>query len=155
MVERMILLTEEGQRKLEDELERLRTEKRREIAQRLHEATEDGDLEENVAYEAAKEEQAFTEGRIRELESILARAQLVKPSDILGRVQIGSTVLVEGDEGTVERFTVVGAVESNPKLGFISYDSPMGAALLDRAPGDMVQVTAPAGELRYRVLQVH
>ncbi|MCS7352346.1 MAG: transcription elongation factor GreA, partial [Anaerolineae bacterium] len=137
------------------ELEYLRTIKRREIAERLRFAIQQGDLSENADYHAAKEEQAFVEGRIRTLEAILNSAILIetRPSED-GRVRLGSRVTVVEDGGAPETYVLVGPAEADPTQGKISYESPLGQALLGRAPGDVIIVEAPAGVLTFRVLAV-
>ena len=154
MANSAVYLTSEGQKKLEDELEHLRTVKRHEVAHRLHEAMEDGELIENAEYEAAKNEQAFIEGRILELERMLAKAQLIKPSKKKDVVQIGSTVVVKQDGEKSETYTIVGVAEANPKDGLISNESPLGQALLDQAVGDEIEVQAPAGTLSFRIVKI-
>ncbi len=154
MASQAVYVTREGLKKLEDELELLRTVKRQEVAQRLHEAMEDGELIENAEYEAAKNEQAFVEGRILELEHMLAVAKIIEPGGPKGVVRIGSTVVVQEGESKPEEYTIVGAAEANPKEGLISNESPLGQALLDHKAGDEVQVKAPAGNLVFRIVKV-
>jgi transcription elongation factor GreA len=149
-----VYVTQEGLKKLEEELEHLRTVKRQEVAQRLHEAMEDGELIENAEYEAAKNEQAFVEGRILELEHMLAQAQVIEPGKSTGVVGIGSTVVIQEDSKPAETYTIVGAAEANPREGLISNESPLGQALLDHKVGDDVQVRAPAGTLHFRVVKI-
>jgi transcription elongation factor GreA len=149
-----VYVTPEGLKKLEDELEHLRTVKRQEVAQRLHEAMEDGELIENAEYEAAKNEQAFVEGRILELEHMLAQAQVIEPGKSTGVVGIGSTIVIQEDGKPSETYTIVGAAEANPRDGLISNESPMGQALLDHKVGDDVDVRAPAGTLRFRIVKI-
>src|SRR4030042_848470 len=121
-----VYVTPEGLKKLEEELEHLRTVKRLEVAQRLHEAMEDGELIENAEYEAAKNEQAFVEGRILELEHMLAQAQIIEPTKSTGVVRIGSTVVIQEDSQAAETHTIVGAAEADPRGGLISNWSPLG-----------------------------
>jgi transcription elongation factor GreA len=149
-------LTREGFEKLQEELERLRTQKRQEIAQRLHEAMEGGELIENAEYEAAKNEQAFVEGRIKELEILLATARVIDESAIdSDSVHVGMKVtILEDDEPNTETYTIVGAAEANPALGKISNESPLGRALLGRKEGDKVQVDAPAGSFTVKILKL-
>jgi len=147
-------LTPEGYKKLEEELNYLRTVKRQEVAQRLHEAlAEGGELIENAEYEAAKNEQAFVEGRIQELEYVLANARVVErlPSD---EVNIGSQVTVAYDDGSEETYTVVGAAEASPREGLISNESPLGKALMGRKAGETVEVQAPDGTFRVKILKI-
>ncbi len=148
-------LTREGYAKLQDELDYLRTKKREEIAQRLHEAMEGGELIENAEYEAAKNEQAFVEGRIKELEVLLATARVIDESHhTSGSVQVGSTVTIQEPGMEPEVYTIVGAAEANPGLGFISNESPLGKALLNKKTGDTVQVDAPQGAFTVNILKV-
>jgi transcription elongation factor GreA len=148
-------LTREGYAKLQEELEYLRTKKREEIAQRLHEAMEGGELIENAEYEAAKNEQAFVEGRIKELEYLLASAKIIEESGGHGNiVQVGSRVTIQEEGMEPEVYTIVGAAEANPALGRISNESPLGKALLNRKAGDSVQVDAPQGSFRVTILKV-
>lgn len=154
MSNQAVYLTKKGRNKLEDELEYLRTIKRQEVAHRLHEAMEDGELIENAEYEAAKNEQAFVEGRILEIEHILASAQEIKRARSKDSVKIGSTVVVQEGGSPNETYTIVGAAEANPKDGLISNESPLGKALLDRKVGEKVQVAAPAGVLNFRIVKI-
>jgi transcription elongation factor GreA len=149
-----VYVTPEGLKKLEEELEHLRTIKRHEVAQRLHEAMEGGELIENAEYEAAKNEQAFVEGRILELEHMLAQAQVIEPGKSTGVVGIGSTVVIQESSKPSETYTIVGAAEANPRDGLISNESPLGQALLDHKAGDEVDVRAPAGTLRFRIVKI-
>lgn len=148
-------LTREGYQKLQEELENLRTSKRQEIANRLHEAMEGGELIENAEYEAAKNEQAFVEGRIKELEMLLATARVISDAPAADAVQVGSkvTILEEGTSDP-ESYTIVGAAEANPSLGRISNESPLGKALLNRKVGDVVVVDAPAGSFTVHINKV-
>lgn len=148
-------LTREGYDKLLEELEFLRSERRQEIAQRLHEAMEGGELIENAEYEAAKNEQAFLEGRIKELEILLATARIVAEVPASDSVQVGSKVTI-CEEGTDEEevYTIVGAAEANPSIGKISNESPLGKALINKKPGDKVQVDAPAGSFTVTLIKV-
>jgi transcription elongation factor GreA len=148
-------LTKEGYQKLQDELDHLRTVKREEIALRLHEAMEDGDLIENAEYEAAKNEQAFTEGRIKELERILANARIISELDLDPFiVEIGNKVTIQEEAMDPEVFTIVGAAESDPRKGKISNESPLGKAVLNHRAGDIVQVDAPEGSYKVRIIKV-
>ncbi|MCL4559930.1 MAG: transcription elongation factor GreA [Chloroflexi bacterium] len=147
-------LTREGYTKLQDELEFLRTQKRQEIANRLHEAMEGGELIENAEYEAAKNEQAFVEGRIKELEILLATARVISETENAEVVQIGSKVTIQEEGNDPEIYTIVGAAEANPRAGRISNESPLGRALLTHKDGDQVQVDAPAGSFSVTILKV-
>jgi transcription elongation factor GreA len=149
-------LTREGYTKLQEELEYLRTKKREEIANRLHEAMEGGELIENAEYEAAKNEQAFVEGRIKELEVLLATARVIDEVHhaASGAVQVGSTVTIQEETLEPEVYTIVGAAEANPVRGKISNESPLGKALLNRKVGERVQVDAPAGSFVVSIIKV-
>jgi transcription elongation factor GreA len=150
-------LTKEGYQKLQEELEYLRTTKRQEVAERLHEAMEGGELIENAEYEAAKNEQAFVEGRIQELEVLLATARVIEETDKSkngGQVQVGSTVTIQEDGADQEVYTIVGAAEANPREGKISNESPIGKAVLGHRVGDEVQVEAPGGTFKIRIVKV-
>jgi transcription elongation factor GreA len=150
-------LTKEGYQKLAEELEFLRTTKRKEVAERLHEAMEGGELIENAEYEAAKNEQAFVEGRIQELEMILASARVIdekekKEKD--GLIQVGSKVTIREDNGNPETYAIVGAAEANPREGKISNESPIGKAILNRRAGEEVSVEAPGGTFKVKIVKV-
>jgi transcription elongation factor GreA len=139
-------LTREGYRKLQDELDTLRTSKRQEIAERLHDAMDGGELIENAEYEAAKNEQAFVEGRIKELEILLATARVIDENPPTAEsVQVGSTVTIQEEGADPEVYTIVGAAEANPAAGRVSNESPLGKALINHKVGERVQVEAPAG----------
>src|SRR5512146_1622775 len=149
-------LTHEGYEKLQTELDYLRTTKRQEVAERLHEAMEGGELIENAEYEAAKNEQAFVEGKIQELEVLLATAKIIeengkKKSDI---VQIGSKVTIKEGNYEPETFTIVGVAEANPRDGRISNESPIGKAILNHKIGDTVKVETPGGTYNVKILKI-
>jgi transcription elongation factor GreA len=149
-------LTKEGYQKLQEELDYLRTYKRKEIADRLHEAMEGGELIENAEYEAAKNEQAFVEGRIKELEILLASARVISEEHVaVEAVQVGTKVTIK-EEGASEEevYTIVGAAEANPSAGKISNESPLGKSLLNHKVDDVVTVDAPAGSFTVRVLKL-
>ena len=148
-------LTREGYQKLQDELEKLRTEKRQEVADRLREAADGEDLIENAEYEAAKNEQAFVEGRIKELEILLATAKIIEEPSAQGAVQVGSSVVIsEVGSRTKESYTIVGAAEADPAEGRISNESPLGKALLTHKVGDTVVVDAPEGAYSGKIVEV-
>jgi len=151
-----VYVTPEGLKKLEEELEHLRTVKRQEVATRLHEAMEDGELIENAEYEAAKNEQAFVEGRIKELEILLATARVIDENAPVmpETVQVGSKVTIQEEGAPSEIYTIVGAAEANPNAGRISNESPLGKALLNHKVSDRVQVDAPAGTFTVQILKV-
>jgi transcription elongation factor GreA len=151
-------LTKEGFQKLQDELEHLRTVKRQEVADRLHEAMEGGELIENAEYEAAKNEQAFVEGRIQELETLLASARVIEEekekNHQSGLVEIGSTVTIQEQGYDAESYTIVGAAEANPREGKISNESPIGKAILNHEVGDTVHVETPDGTYKVKIIKV-
>jgi len=148
-------LTRDGYRKLQEELDYLRVYKRQEIADRLHDAMDGGELIENAEYEAAKNEQAFMEGRIKELEIVLATARVIdEGAQTSDAVQVGSTVTIQEEGADPEVYTIVGAAEANPASGRISNESPLGKALLNHKLGDRVQVDAPAGPFVVTLLKV-
>lgn len=150
-------LTKEGFQKLQDELDHLRTVKRQEVADRLHEAMEGGELIENAEYEAAKNEQAFVEGRIQELEVLLATARVIEEDDKnhkMGVVAVGSTVTIQEQGYDPETYTIVGAAEANPREGKISNESPIGKAILNHNIGDSVPVETPSGTYKVKIIKV-
>jgi transcription elongation factor GreA len=149
-------LTPEGLKKLEEELIFLRTVRRAQVAERLHNAQEDGELIENAEYEDAKNEQAFLEGKILSLEAMLSNAVLIsKEKGTDGVVRLGSKVTIkEVGGGKPEVYQLVGAAEANPKDGRISNESPIGKALLGRKIGDEIKVNAPSGTIPFRVVAV-
>jgi transcription elongation factor GreA len=147
-------LTHEGYDKLQDELEHLRTVKRQEVAARLHEAMEGGELIEDAEYEAAKNEQAFVEGRIQELEILLANARVIEETGTRDVIQVGAKVTIQEDGNQPEKYTIVGPAEANPRNGRISNESPLGRALMDHRAGDKVRVDAPGGSFTVNVLKV-
>jgi transcription elongation factor GreA len=155
MSKKNVYITAEGFEKLERDLEHLRSVRRQEVALRLREAIQDGDeLIENAEYEAAKNEQAFVEGRIIELERMLAKAQIIEHNKKSDTIEIGSTVTIKEGNKKPETFTIVGAAEANPKDGLISNESPLGSALLNKQVGDTVEVEAPDGVIRFKVVKI-
>ena len=150
-------LTKDGFEKLQDELDYLRTAKRQEVADRLHEAMEGGELIENAEYEAAKNEQAFVEGRIQELEVLLATARVIEDNNKkkkIDTIQVGATVTIQEDGLEKETYTIVGAAEANPREGMISNESPMGKALLNQRVGDDVEIETPDGSYTVRIVKI-
>jgi len=148
-------LTKEGFQKLQEELDHLKTVKRQEVADRLHEAMEGGELIENAEYEAAKNEQAFVEGRIQELEALLATARVIEPENRpAGLVAVGSTVVIQEQGFDAETYTIVGAAEANPREGKISNESPIGKAILNHEVGDTVTVETPSGMYKVKIIKV-
>ena len=147
-------LTREGLKKLEEELTYLRTVRRAQVAERLHNAQEDGELIENAEYEDAKNEQAFLEGKILDLEAKLSSAVIIENDGKGGVVGLGSKVTIKEGSSKPESYLLVGAAEANPSDGRISNESPLGKALLGRKIGDDVKVNAPSGTLSFRVVSV-
>lgn len=154
MSEQVTYLTREGLKKLEEELDHLRTVRRLEVADRLHQAMEDGELIENAEYEAAKNEQAFVEGRILTIEMLLSEAVIIEEEGPSNQVRVGAKVTVREDGSKPEQYTIVGAAEANPAKGLISNKSPLGRALLGRKVGDEIKVSAPAGVLSFKVVKI-
>lgn len=152
------IVTKEGLKKLKEELESLRNVRRKEVAQRLKEAISYGDLSENSEYEEAKNEQAFVEGRIIELERKIKNAKVINEKDGKAKdINVGSTVTIRnittGDD-TEETYTIVGATEADPFENKISNESPLGRALLMHFKGDEVEVQSPSGTDTYEVVKV-
>jgi len=148
-------LTKEGYQKLQEELEHLRTAKREEIAARLREAADGEDLIENAEYEAAKNEQAFVEGRIKDLELLLATAKIIEEPASSDLVQVGSKVIIqEVGSRSKDEYEIVGAAEANPIAGHISNESPLGKALLGHKSGDVVSVEAPENKYQVKIIEV-
>jgi len=147
-------LTREGYQKLQEELEYLRTVKRQEVAKRLHEAMEGGELIEDAEYEAAKNEQAFVEGRIQDLDILLANARVIEDTSNKEVVQVGAKVTIQEEGSDAEMYTIVGPAEADPRNGRISNESPLGRALMDHRAGDTVRVDAPGGSFTVQVLKV-
>jgi transcription elongation factor GreA len=150
-------LTPNGYEKLQDELKHLRTVKRQEVAARLHEAMEDGGdmgVDLDAEYEAAKNEQAFVEGRIQELEILLANAQVIENSGKREVVDVGATVTIKEGRAKPEIYTVVGRAEANPREGLISNESPLGQAIMEHRAGDLVEVEAPGGSFEVKIVKV-
>lgn len=157
MEEKEVILTRAGLEKLEQELEDLKTVRRHEVAERIKQAREFGDISENSEYEDAKREQAFIEGRILELQKMLQKVRLIDEGEDNGKVQIGSTVtLVDLDSGSEKTFkyTIVGSAEANPRENKISNESPVGKALLGQSVGAEVEIAVPVGVLHYKVIAV-
>ena len=151
------ILTYEGHKKLEDELENLKVVRRKEVSQKIKEAREQGDLSENAEYDAAKDEQRDIEARIEELEKILKNAEVVVEEEAdLDKVSIGCSVKILDCEFDEElEYKIVGSTEANSLKGKISNESPVGKALLGKQVGDTVTVETPAGEFSYKVLSIH
>lgn len=154
--EKETILTASGLRKLEEELDHLKGTKRKEIAERIKQAKEFGDLTENAEYDDAKNEQAFVEGRILQLEQMLRNARVIdNHAAAPGAVSVGSTVTLKDVAAGVElSYTIVGSAEADPLRDLISNESPVGQALIGRKKGETVTVRVPAGTLKYTILDV-
>lgn len=148
-----VLLTEEGLKKLQDELRVLKDDRRKEVIERIQEAISHGDLSENADYAQAKEEQAFIEGRIMELEEMVKNVQIITHSKNHNIVSIGSTVKVKTN-GNTAAYTIVGSNEANPAAGKISNESLVGRALLGAKLGAKIPVAAPSGKVEYEVVAI-
>ena len=151
------ILTYAGLRALEDELEELKVVKRKEVAGKIKEAREQGDLSENAEYDAAKDEQRDIEARIEELEEILKNAEVVDESEIdFDKINVGCVVKVFDVEFDEEMtFNIVGSTEANSLSGKISNESPVGKALMNKKVGDVVDVETQAGTFQYKVLEIN
>ncbi len=150
-----IYLTLEGIEKLKVELNLLKGEARKQIADRLRAAIQMGDLSENADYTSAKEEQAFIEGRIQELELTLKKAVVIEPSaGDTDTIQIGSQVTVREEGFEEETFHIIGSKEADPDNGKISYESPIGRALLNHRVGDIVRVETPGGDIIFKIIDI-
>jgi transcription elongation factor GreA len=149
-----IYLTAEGAESLQKELTDLKGPQREALARRLRDAIQMGDLSENADYHKAKEDQAFLEGRIQELDYILSVAQIVEGEVSKDKVGVGVTVTVQEDEFEPERYYIVGAKEADPRNGKISNESPIGRALMDHRVGDTVEAQTPGGSLRLKILKI-
>ena len=156
MNEKEVILTVAGLKNLEEELEQLKSVRRREIAARIKQAIEFGDISENSEYEDAKNEQAFIEGRILTLEKMLRNAKIIDDENIdIEAVHIGSKVLLKDLEfGDEFEYTIVGSVEADPGASKISNESPVGKAILGKPKGSVVEVNVPAGMLKYQIIDI-
>lgn len=146
-------LTKQGLKKIQEEIEYLKTVRRRELAEKLEKSISYGDITENAEFQEAKDEQAFVEGRILELEEILRQAQIMPSASERNQVGIGSTVLVSSGRDK-EQFIIVGPAEINPLEGKISVDSPLGKALLDKPKGAEITVETPEGKKKYKIVKI-
>jgi transcription elongation factor GreA len=156
MSDKAVILTQDGLKRLEEELENLKSVKRREVAERIKIAIGYGDISENSEYEDAKNEQAFIEGRIITLEKMLRNARIINNDDIdVDTVSIGSIVVVEDLEfGDTMEYTIVGTAESDPLQNKISNESPVGRAILGKKKGTVVDVNVPAGIIQYKIVDI-
>jgi len=148
-------LTPEGLVRLEEELEYLRTVRRQEVAEKIQQSKELRSSVISPEYEEAKNEQGFVEGKILEIERVIKNAKIIHHEDInVDFVQVGNEVRVQPQDGSEEYYTIVGSAEAKPGEGRISNESPMGKALLGKRVGDEVEVEAPAGPLKLRILEI-
>ena len=156
VVEKEVILTPEGLKKMEIKLEHLKSIRRQEVAERIKQAIGFGDISENSEYDDAKNEQAFIEGEILELDKIIRSARLIDSCDIKsGEVGIGSTVKLKDVEfGDVDTYTIVGSAEADPKENRISNESPVGRAVLGQKVGATVTINAPDGKVKYKVMEI-
>ena len=144
--------TKEGLERIKKELEELKTKKRREISKRIEEAASFGDLSENAAYTEAKEEQAFLEGKIAEMESKIREAKIIEKGN-MEKVEIGSTVVVVSDDG-IEEYILVDSAEANPLENKISYSSPLGKIFLNRKVGEKVEFSFDGNNKKYLIKEI-
>ncbi|AQS57926.1 transcription elongation factor GreA [Desulforamulus ferrireducens] len=156
MKEKEVMITVSGLKQLEEELETLKTVKRRQVAERIKQAIEFGDISENSEYEDAKNEQAFIEGRILTLEKMLRNAKIIDDENLdMDTVSLGSKIILKDLEfGDELEYTLVGSVEADPDANKISNESPVGKAVLGQKKGSIVEVTVPAGVLKYEILDI-
>jgi transcription elongation factor GreA len=155
--EKEFYMTQEGKEKLQKELDFLRTEKRKEVVERIKIARSFGDLSENSEYDAAKDEQAFIESRIAQMENMVRNAVIIEEDESTSPnvVSIGKTVsFIELPDGDEEEYTIVGSAESDPFEGKISNDSPMAKSLLGKSIGEEVVVQTPGGDIKVRIVSV-
>lgn len=154
MEKKDIYLTTEGASKLKSELDHLIKVKRPELSERLRNAISMGDLSENADYIMAKEDQAFLEGKILDIQATLREATIIESPGKSDHVQVGSVLrIAEGDQEPVE-FHIVGAKEADPRNGKISYESPLGRALIGKQQGEVAIAETPAGEIKYKVIEI-
>jgi len=154
MADKPVYLTLEGKKKLEEELQYLTRVRRKEIAEDIRLAKEEGDLSENSAYDEAKMAQGFNEGRVQTIEAQLRNAVIINGNGHSDKVDIGSTVTVTEDGDEEETYQIVGSAEADPMNGKISNESPIGRALLGAKPGDEVKAETPGGEIVFKVLKI-
>lgn len=155
-IEKVFPMTLAGKEKLEQELEHLKTVKRKEVVERIKIARSFGDLSENSEYDSAKEEQAFVEGRITTIENMIRNARIIEEDELAGDVvSLGSSVtFVELPDGEEESYSIVGSAEADPFEGKISNDSPIAKSLIGKKVGDEVSVQTPGGEMKVRITKI-
>lgn len=156
MSQRDTFITAEGFEKLKKELKELKLEKRKEIAERIHEAKELGDLSENAEYAEAKDQQAFTEGRIQEIEAVIKNATIIKRnSKSDGTIDVGTKIKIEDRENSETReYHIVGSNEAAPADGKISNESPIGQAFLGKKVGDVIEIKVPQGSKKFKIIAI-
>lgn len=154
--EKKNIMTYAGLKKLEDELQDLKVNRRQEVAQKIKEAREQGDLSENAEYDAAKDEQRDIEARIEELEKILKNAEVIDEDDVaIDTISVGCCVtLLDVEFDDEMQFKIVGSTEANSLKGYISNESPIGQALLGKKKGEVVEVESPAGAIQYKIMEI-
>lgn len=155
-VEKVFPMTQAGKEKLEQELEYLKTVKRKEVVERIKIARSFGDLSENSEYDSAKEEQAFVEGRITTIENMIRNAKIISESEMSSdTVSLGRSVtFIELPDGDEETYTIVGSAEADPFEGKISNDSPIAKSLIGRKVGEEVTVQTPGGEMNVKIVTI-
>jgi transcription elongation factor GreA len=156
VAEKEVILTQEGLKKLEEELEHLKSVKRREVAERIKVAIGYGDISENSEYEDAKNEQAFIEGRVITLEKMLRNARIINNDDVnTDKVSVGSIVTLKDlEHGEVVEYNIVGTAESDPFQNKISNESPVGKAILGKTRGTKVDINVPVGTIQYEIIDI-
>ena len=156
MNEQPVYLTQEGYETLENELHHLKTVRRKQVAERLHNALTEGELIENAELEEARREQSFVEGRIMEIQNMLRHAVIIEKSAETGLVTLGADVTVkEAGSDTLEEYQVVGSAEANPAKGKISNESPLGKALMGKKVGEQATIHAPGGDITFEIIAIH
>jgi transcription elongation factor GreA len=147
-------LTPEGEEKLKAELEELKGPRREELSARLRSAIQMGDLSENADYHKAKEDQGFLEGRIQEIDAILRNSVIIEKTKSTGVVNIGSQVTIQEEGFDPEAYHLVGPTEADPRKGRISYESPIGRALMDKKVGDTAEDETPGGKIKFKIIKI-
>ena len=154
MLDKPVYVTDNGKRELEVELEHLQNVDRQRIIEHLHEVKSGADWMENTEVMLFEDELAFVDRRIKDLEDMLANAKLIEQDQDLNTVNIGDTVVIQDEDNNMETYRIVGVAESDPSKGLISNESPLGVALLKHKVGEDVMVSAPAGELTFKIVAV-
>lgn len=155
MSQEQTYITKQGLEKLKSELDNLVKVKRKEVIVKIEQAKEFGDLSENAEYHAARDEQAFIEGRIAELNSVLKNITIIEETKSCGLVLVGSKIRITDETGkVVKEYKIVGSEEANPLQGLISNESPIGRAFLGKKAGDVVEIQTPRGNLKYKIMEI-